>query len=176
MLCHNPAYKTSCTVVTFKQNWFGPHRMVHTQGGDSWVLLSVWLRALCARRTCKYETEEQHHWLHWCIQTLLHKNTIHHWWRDAGQVYEGPEPRCAKGTLQAGFPNLCSCLPDSRASSLPGSCDRSTSSKHLAKPKQKQTRLHKEPISPRWILPTDVPMSLLDYLQANGNHGQHQQN
>ena len=138
-------------MVTFKRNWFGPHKMVYTQDCNPWLLSSVWLQASRARQTSKHETEDQCHWLHWCIQTLLCKNTIYHWWRNAGQVYEGLEPRCAKGTPQAGSPNICSCLPDGRASSLPGSCDRSTSSNHKPKPKQKQTTLHKQPISLRWI-------------------------
>ena len=38
MLCSTLAYKKSCAMVTFKWNWFEPHKMVHTQGCNSWLL------------------------------------------------------------------------------------------------------------------------------------------
>ena len=53
-LCHNPAYKTSCTMVTFKQNQFGPHKMVYTQDCNPWLLSSVWLQASPTRWTSKH--------------------------------------------------------------------------------------------------------------------------
>ena len=42
----------------------------------------------------------------------------------------GLSPDMQRELLKQDPPNICSCLPDGRASSLPGSCDGSTPSKH----------------------------------------------
>ena len=106
---------------------------------------------MCMRQACKYETDDQCHRLHWCIQMMLCKNTIHHWWRNVGEVYEGFELWCTMGTTEVGLTYICRCLPDGRASSPLGSCDRNRSSKQHKQPNKKQTILEQQRISLRWF-------------------------
>ena len=57
-----------------------------------------------------------------------------------------------------------------------GNCDQSMSSKQYQKPKPKKQHNNKNPYHQGGFLPTEVQISLLDYLQANGNCGQHRIN